>query len=220
MVIMMTMYERIKMLREKYGMSQQELAEKVGFKTASAVNKIELGLRDLNQTKIMAFAKALHTTPAYLMGWDDIAVTDEEYGKMVRAAGGVNAKKIPVLGKVVAGIPIDAVEEILDYEEISPEMARQGDFFALQVKGDSMEPKFSDGDVVIVRKQEDVDSGDIAIILVNGDEATIKKVQKFEGGINLVPTNSAYPVLTYANKEIEQLPVRVIGKVVELRAKF
>ena len=102
----------------------------------------------------------------------------------------------------------------------SPEMARQGEFFALQVKGDSMEPKFSDGDVVIVRKQEDVDSGDIAIILVNGDEATIKKVQKFDGGINLVPTNSAYPVLTYTNKEIEQLPVRVIGKVVELRAKF
>lgn len=214
------MYERIKMLREKYGMSQQELAEKVGFKTASAVNKIELGLRDLNQTKIMAFAKALHTTPAYLMGWDDIAINDEEYGKMVRAASGVNAKKIPVLGKVVAGIPIDAVEEILDYEEISPEMARQGEFFALQVKGDSMEPKFSDGDVVIVRKQEDVDSGDIAIVLVNGDEATIKKVQKFDGGINLVPTNSAYPVLTYTNKEIEQLPVRVIGKVVELRAKF
>lgn len=216
----MTMYERIKMLREKYGMSQQELAEKVGFKTASAVNKIELGLRDLNQTKIMAFAKALHTTPAYLMGWDNIAINDEEYGKMVRAAGGVNAKKIPVLGKVVAGIPIDAVEEILDYEEISPEMARQGDFFALQVKGDSMEPKFSDGDVVIVRKQEDVDSGDIAIVLVNGDEATIKKLQKFDGGINLVPSNQSYPVLTYSYKDIEQLPVRVIGKAVELRAKF
>lgn len=121
---------------------------------------------------------------------------------------------------MVAGIPIDAVEEIIDYEEISEDMARQGDFFALQVKGDSMEPRIVDGDVVIVRKQEDVDSGDIAIVLVNGDEATIKKVQKFDGGINLVPTNSAYPVLTYTNKEIEQLPVRVIGKVVELRAKF
>lgn len=194
-------------------MSQQELAEKVGFKTASAVNKIELGLRDLNQTKIMAFAKALHTTPAYLMGWDE----EREIQSDRQKRKGV---KIPVLGHVVAGIQIDAVEEILDYEEISPEMARQGEFFALQVKGDSMEPKFSDGDVVIVRKQEDVDSGDIAIILVNGDEATIKKVQKFDGGINLVPTNSAYPVLTYTNKEIEQLPVRVIGKVVELRAKF
>lgn len=216
----MTIYDRIRCLREKLGLSQQELADRVGYKSRSTVNKIELGMRDLSQSKVEAFARALNVSPAYLMGWDDIAINDEEYGKMVRAAGGVNAKKIPVLGKVVAGIPIDAVEEILDYEEISPEMARQGEFFALQVKGDSMEPKFSDGDVVIVRKQEDVDSGDIAIILVNGDEATIKKVQKFEGGINLVPTNSAYPVLTYANKEIEQLPVRVIGKVVELRAKF
>lgn len=194
-------------------MSQQELAEKVGFKTASAVNKIELGLRDLNQTKIMAFAKALHTTPAYLMGWDE----EREIQSDSQKRKGV---KIPVLGHVVAGIPIDAVEEILDYEEISPEMARQGDFFSLQVKGDSMEPKFSDGDVVIVRKQEDVDSGDIAIVLVNGDEATIKKVQKFDGGINLVPSNQSYPVLTYSYKDIEQLPVRMIGKVVELRAKF
>lgn len=78
----------------------------------------------------------------------------------------------------------------------------------------------SDGDVVIVRKQSDVDNGDIAIILVNGDEATIKKVQKFNGGINLIPSNTAYDVLTYSNKEIAQLPVQCIGKVIELRAKF
>lgn len=128
--------------------------------------------------------------------------------------------KIPVLGTVVAGIPLEAVEDIIDYEEISVEMARQGEYFALQVKGDSMEPKISAGDVVIVRKQEDIDSGDIAIVLVNGDEATIKKVTKFKGGINLVPNNSAYEVMTYTNEQIESLPVNVIGKVVELRAKF
>ena len=127
---------------------------------------------------------------------------------------------IPVLGKVVAGYPIEAVENILDYEEISDEMAQQGDFFALQVKGDSMEPRIKEGDVVIVRKQEDVDSGDIAIMLVNGDEATIKKVQKFSGGINLIPSNSSYEVITYTNKEVLSLPVRCLGKVVELRAKF
>lgn len=201
------------MLREKHGMSQQELAEKVGFKTASAVNKIELGLRDLNQTKIMAFAKALHTTPAYLMGWADDSGNDY----FPKKSKGV---KIPVLGRVVAGIPIDAAEEILDYEEISPEMASQGNFFALQVKGDSMEPRILEGDVVIVRQQPDVDSGEIAIVLINGNDATIKKIQKFNGGINLVPSNQSYPVLTYSYKDIEQLPVRVIGKVVELRAKF
>ena len=83
-----------------------------------------------------------------------------------------------------------------------------------------MEPKISEGDVVIVRKQPDVESGEIAIVLVNGDEATIKKVQKFNGGINLIPSNSAYDVMTYTNEQIEKLPVRILGKVVELRAKF
>lgn len=127
---------------------------------------------------------------------------------------------IPVLGTVIAGYPLEAVENILDYEEISEDMARQGEFFALRVKGDSMEPRIKDGDVVIVRKQEDVDNGDIAIMLVNGDEATIKKIKKFQGGINLIPSNPAYEVMTYTEKEIIELPVRCLGKVVELRAKF
>lgn len=70
---------------------------------------------------------------------------------------------------------MEAVENILDYEEISEDMARQGDYFALQIKGDSMEPRIKEGDVVIVRKQPDVESGEVAIVLVNGDEATIKK---------------------------------------------
>lgn len=127
---------------------------------------------------------------------------------------------IPVLGKVVAGIPIEAVEEILDYEEIPKDMAKQGEHFALQIKGDSMEPKFSDGDVVIIRKQSDVDTGDIAVVLVNGNEATVKKIKKRSDGIMLIPTNPDYDVLYYNNNEIETLPVTVLGKVVELRAKF
>ena len=116
--------------------------------------------------------------------------------------------------------PIFLDEAIKSDEEISEDMARQGEFFALQIKGDSMEPKISDGDVVIVRKQPDVESGEIAIVLVNGDEATIKKVQKFTGGINLVPSNPVYEVKTFTNEQIEALPVQILGKVVELRAKF
>ena len=127
---------------------------------------------------------------------------------------------IPVLGVVRAGLPMDAVENIIDYEEISEEMARQGEFFALQIKGDSMEPRIKEGDVVIVRKQPTVENGEIAIVLVNGDEATVKRVQRFDGGINLIPSNSAYNVLTYTNAQIESLPVQILGKVVELRAKF
>lgn len=127
---------------------------------------------------------------------------------------------VPVLGKVVAGYPVEAVENIIDYEEISENMARSGELFALQVKGDSMFPRFAEGDVVICKKQEDVNNGDIAIMMVNGNEATIKKVQKHDWGINLIPLNSAYETMSYSNEEIMALPVRCLGKVVELRAKF
>lgn len=132
-----------------------------------------------------------------------------------------NKFKIPVLGIVRAGYPIEAEENILDYEEISENMSRQGDFFALKVKGDSMEPKFSEGNIVIVRKQSDVDNGDIAIMLINGNDATIKKIQKSPNGISLIPLNTtSYDVMFYTNQEIEELPVTCLGKVVELRAKF
>jgi len=126
---------------------------------------------------------------------------------------------IPVLGYVRAGIPITAVEDVLDYEEISPEMASQGEHFALKIKGDSMEPRIADGDVV-VRQQSDADNGDVAVVLVNGDEATVKKIKKQDIGISLIPLNPAYDIMFYNNEEIKLLPVQIIGKVVELRARF
>lgn len=207
-VIEMTIYERIKYLREKKGMSQQELAEKVGFKTASAVNKIELGLRDINQTKIIAFAKALDTTPGYIMGWEN----DQQSSK--------TRYLVPVIGSVPAGIPLEAIEDIIDYEEIPAEMAKAGEYFALRIRGDSMEPKFSEGDVVIVRKQEQVDNGQVAVVMINGDDATVKKFYKTDSGVMLVGNNPSFVPLTYTPEQVEQLPVRVIGRVVELRAKF
>lgn len=188
-------------------MTQQELAEKVGFKTASAVNKIELGLRDINQTKILAFATALGTTPGELMGG-------------VRRKESVKGVKIPVLGYVRAGIPIEAVEDILDYEEISLEMASQGEHFALSIKGDSMEPRIAEGDVVIVRKQNIVENGELAVVLVNGNDATVKKFYMNDNGITLISTNPTYDPFYYSKEDVEKLPVQVIGKVVELRAKF
>lgn len=131
------------------------------------------------------------------------------------------ATRIPVLGTVKAGIPITAVQEILDYEEISPEMARCGEYFALRIKGDSMEPRMHEGDVVIVKKQSTVDSGQIAIVLVNGDEATVKKVRFRDNGIELIAFNSyAYEPHFYSAEDIQRLPVEIIGRVVELRAKF
>ena len=128
--------------------------------------------------------------------------------------------KIPVLGTVAAGIPISAVEDILDYEEIPQSWENQGEFFGLRVKGDSMQPKMDDGDVVIIRQQSDANSGDTVIALVNGDDATCKKLQKTENGIMLVSTNPNYLPMFFTNEEIVTKPVVILGKVVELRSKF
>lgn len=188
-------------------------------------NDIKLNRNDLSQyvngkveprqSKLYILGQALKVNEAWLMGYDV-----PMHQKGIVEPNSSSQIKVPVLGTVRAGLPMEAVENILDYEEISEDMARQGDYFALQIKGDSMEPRIKEGDVVIVRKQPDVESGEVAIVLVNGDEATIKKVQKFNGGINLVPSNPAYEVKSYSNDDIESLPVSIIGKVVELRAKF
>lgn len=128
--------------------------------------------------------------------------------------------KIPVLGSVPAGIPITAVEDILDYEEIPQLWANQGDFFALKIKGDSMEPRMQSGDVVIVRQQSSADSGDTVIVLINGDEATCKKLEKTSNGIMLISTNTKYSPMFFSHEEINELPVVILGKVVENRQKY
>lgn len=192
--------------RKELGLTLEDVGKAVGV-GKSTVKKWETGfIENMKRDKIAKLAIVLNVSPLEIMG------IEQETNKK-----GIS---VPVLGKVVAGIPIEAVEEILDYEEITQEMASQGDYFGLQVKGNSMEPKFSEGDVVIVRKQSDVDTGDIAIVLVNGNEATIKKIRKREDGIELVPSNHDYDIAFYSNKQIEELPIVIIGKVVELRAKF
>ncbi len=128
--------------------------------------------------------------------------------------------RIPVLGYVRAGIPVEAITDILDYEEIPQEMAERGEYFALMIKGDSMAPTLIENDVIIVRKQPDVNNGEIAVVLVNGDDATVKKVHKQENGISLVPINPTYSPIFFTNEDVINKPVSVIGKMVELRRKF
>ncbi|WP_298676450.1 XRE family transcriptional regulator [uncultured Megasphaera sp.] len=128
--------------------------------------------------------------------------------------------KIPVLGSIIAGIPVDAIQDIIDWEEIPREMATTGEFFGLKVKGHSMEPRILEGDVVIVKRQADVESGKVAVVLINGNEAMLKRVKKQENGITLIANNiSVYAPHFYTNDEIEKLPVHILGEVVELRGK-
>ena len=118
----------------------------------------------------------------------------------------------------MAGIPIEDITDIEGYEEITADMASRGDFFALRIQGHSMEPRIEDGEIVICQCQSDVDSGDVAIVLVNGDEATCKQIRKSPEGISLIGFNPiVYAPHFYSNKEIEELPVRIIGRVVESR---
>lgn len=127
---------------------------------------------------------------------------------------------INVLGRVAAGIPIEAVEDIIDTEEISEDLTKTGKFFGLQIHGDSMEPRMYEGDVVIVRQQEDAESGDIVIALVNGNDATCKRIMKYAGGISLLSLNSKYEPMMFTDKDIIEKPVKIIGKVIELRGKL
>lgn len=144
--------------------------------------------------------------------------TKKDNDKSLSNGSRAHGIKIPILGRVVAGIPIEAITDIDGYEEITADMASRGDFFALRIQGHSMEPRIEDGEIVIVKQQEDVECGDVAIVLVNGDEATCKQVKKSPEGITLIGFNPVvYPPHFYSNKEIETLPVNVIGKVVELR---
>lgn len=201
----------IKNRRNELGLTLDDVGKAVGV-GKSTVKKWEDGyISNMRRDKIAALSKVLKLSPVSFVTGE---VTPESFSYKK------NKYVIPVLGKVAAGIPIDAVEYIVDYEEISEDLASKGDYFGLQIKGDSMEPKFSEGDVVIVRKQSTIQSGEIAIVLINGGEATIKKVMLFDGGINLVPSNQAYEVKTFTNEQIEKLPVQILGKVVELRAKF
>ena len=128
--------------------------------------------------------------------------------------------RVPVYGNVSAGIPLEAITDIDDYEEISHEMAAKGEYAALRIHGDSMEPRMRDGDTVIVRLQDTIESGEIAIVMINGGDATCKKVKRTEDGIMLISTNPKYEPMFFTNKQIQGLPITIWGKVVELRAKF
>ncbi len=201
---------RLRILRENAGYSMDKLIELYNARYSAKMNKstlsrYERGLQDPIYTVVVNLANFFNVSVDYLLG-------SEEPSK--------SAVKIPVLGTVVAGIPLEAIEEILDWEEISESMARQGDFFGLVIRGDSMAPRFLEGDVVIVRQQHTADSGDIVIAKVNGDDACCKKLIKHDEGISLVSLNSTYAPMYFGKNEILQKPVTIIGKVVELRGKM
>lgn len=212
----MTLSKNIRFLRKNREWSQDFVADKLGYKSYTTIQKWEMGTSEPPLRKLKELADLFHVDMDDLTNKDLTSAGIEDFSKNSIKKG----VKINVLGRVAAGIPIEAVEEIIDTEEISAKMAHTGEFFGLRIHGDSMEPRMCEGDVVIVRKQDDAESGEIVIATVNGSDATCKRLRKYRDGIELISNNPAYSPMFYSNEEIEEKPVRIIGKVVELRGKF
>lgn len=199
--------EQLKILRKRDGLTQAEIAARLGV-DRSTYAKYENGQSEPNFEMLQKLADLFRSSADFLIGG-----TDQPSSK--------SGSWVPVLGDVAAGIPIEAVENIVDYEEIDTAMASTGKYYGLRIKGSSMEPRIREGDVVIVRQQEDADTGDTAVVLVSGESATVKRIKKEpDGGLWLLPNNPAYDPQHYSPAEVAEKPVRIIGKVVELRGKF
>lgn len=199
--------KRLKNLLTEYELTQNQLSKILGV-SESTVGKWILEKSIPRMGVIQKLSEYFNVPKSYFLE----PAEKNENNNITRGI------RIPILGRVVAGIPLEAITDIEGYEEITPKMASLGEYFALRIKGHSMEPRIEDGEIVIVKQQEDVECGDVAIVLVNGDEATCKQVKKSPEGITLIGFNPVvYPPHFYSNKEIEELPVRVIGRVVESR---
>ena len=196
----------IKSLRKSKGWTQAELGEKLGV-SDKTISSWEKGRTEPDLNALVQLSDVLGASVHKIseVPWELMKATTSQ------------SQWIPVLGRVAAGIPLGMIKDIIDYEEIPNSM---GDCFALRIQGDSMSPDIVNGSTVIVRKQDDVESGEIAIVSVNGDDATCKRVIKHSLGVTLAPINPCYEPMVFSNEEIEYMPIRVLGKVVEVRRKF
>lgn len=201
----------VKELRERAGMQQKEVALAVGV-SRPTVSEWEHQKKDPSGARLKKLAALFNVDPGIVLGYRIADYTTPD---------SANAIRVPVLGTIPAGIPMEAITDILDWEEIPAAMANGGkEYFALQVKGSSMYPEYRDGDVVIVRKQEDCESGQDVVAMVNSDDATFKRFKRTAKGIMLQAINPEYESYIFTPEEVEKLPVKVLGVVAELRRKF
>ena len=197
-----------KKLREQSKLSQKELGAALGL-SRSAVGMYEQGKRIPDLETLERIADYFNISISELTKQNtNIESRPKDKGW------------IPVLGYAAAGIPIEAIENVLDWEQIDPHLLDSAEYFALEIKGDSMSPRIQEGDIVIVRVQPDIESGEIGIVQVNGDEATCKIVCKYRDQLTLKSINPAYGPLRYSINEMSDIPINILGKVVELRRKF
>lgn len=200
----METHENIKLLRESQGLSQEALAEKVGYKDRSSIAKIESGVVDLSQSKIAAFAKALNVTPAQLMG-----ISDEPSRSLPSNILPMpKLVKKPRLGTIACGKPILAVEEAEEFDTVPEDIPCD---FTLRCKGDSMiNARIYDGDAVFIHIQPEVENGQIAVVRI-GDEYTLKRVYVYGDCVELRAENPTVRTITVRGAELDPDNFEIVG---------
>ncbi len=221
--------DRLKKAMSDKQMKQVDLCNKTGIDKALISNYLS-GKYKAKQDKLHKLAIALDVSEGWLMGYDvdmdrewfeekepsEISIDNARYIETT-----TKTIKIPVLGKVPAGVPIEAIQDILGYEEIPASMLKSGNnYFALKIDDDSMYPDYKTGDIIIIKQQSDCNSGDDCVVMVNGDDATFKRVIKQEKSIILKPLNNNYEPYYFDEYEILTKPVKIIGIAIEVRRKL
>lgn len=207
----MNMGDRIKELRLYHGMTQEELGQKIGVQK-SAIRKYEKGeVINIKRSTIETLSRIFNVSPSYLMCLDDASTNTKEDRLDTKA---IEVVKVPVLGKISAGVPILAEESFEGYA-LAPTTQIKSDkeYFYLKVQGDSMNLKFSEGSIVLVEKTEILENGDIGIVAVNGYEATIKKYRR-EGNLVILEPMSTNPQHTVQIYDVSKVPIHVLGKAI------
>lgn len=210
--------DRLVQLRKELNLTQTDFAEKIGF-SRTAISAWEIGRNEPSNEDTIKIAEFFGVSVDYIIGKSNNRNGDSSSPAIVL-----------VYGTIPAGIPMEMIENIIDTEEIDANMLKGGkEYFGLKVKGNSMNPDYLDGDTIILEKVNDCESGQDCVVMVNGNDGTFKKVIKDEikQTIKLQPINTTldnegnfiYEPITFTKEEIEKLPVRIIGKVVELRRK-
>lgn len=218
MTIIESFANRLQKAMNYANMKQVDLVNKTGL-DKTLINKYLAGIMKAKQDKLTILADALNVNEVWLMGYDVPmernlnAYNVDELGNSVIS--------IPILGTVKAGYDYLAQENWIGTIDVETSLVGNGeDYFALKVHGDSMSPSLIENDIVIVKKQNDFENGNIVVAIINGNEATIKRGKKSETGILLQPLNTAYEPLIFTNEEIKNIPVLIVGVVKQLKREY
>lgn len=202
----MTKGDRIRIAREAKGLTQEELGEILGTSKQTIYKYEQNVVTNIPSDKIELMATALGVEPAYIMGWDKGAKDIIPF---------TASHKAPIVGSIPAGYPVLAFEEIEGYADIP--YPDEENYFFLRVKGDSMEPKICTGDLVLIRRQDCAEDGQIVAARVNGDEATLKRYKRQKDTVLLLPENQKYEPRIVPISDFESGYAQIIGIVIELR---